>query len=434
MAEYKFLDKEGLSKFWTRTQEYIDDKDSSMREDLTALETALEGSINKEISDRAHADERILESLSQETGSRELLENRVSSLEETTESLGDELTSLGSSVEGVSSRLDSIEPFYVKDVLFNGESVVSDQTAQINIDVEGLSERVISKVVPVLEETAVLKSSVGVPGGVASLGEDGKVPESQLPTVETPSIKKVESFEDLPTEGETGIIYVVLSTNEFYKWDVKNSQYSKIGSGGEDLIPRIESLESQDVIMENQIMVLEGDLDSTKDSLEENISLLQDKDSSLDEDVESLRIKDSEIEGSLGDLSGNISVIESNLESKVSYEDVVDSLVSSSKDKPLSANQGSVLNSNLSSLENKVDSLQMTFKFKGTVSSYSELPSGEGLKEGEVYQIVSEGEDNGETYAWNGSEWLKISAAALDISSMLATVMEVNDIISKYSE
>lgn len=57
----------------------------------------------------------------------------------------------------------------------------------------------------------------GANNGVATLGADGKVPSSQLPSY-VDDVIEVASYSDLPATGETGKIYVTLDTNKTYRW------------------------------------------------------------------------------------------------------------------------------------------------------------------------------------------------------------------------
>jgi hypothetical protein len=67
----------------------------------------------------------------------------------------------------------------------------------------------------------------GVNNGYASLGGDGKVPSSQLPSY-VDDVIEVSSFGTLPTTGETGKIYITLDTNKIYRWS--GSVYVEVSS------------------------------------------------------------------------------------------------------------------------------------------------------------------------------------------------------------
>lgn len=71
-------------------------------------------------------------------------------------------------------------------------------------------------------ESTYLKSSQrGVAGGVASLGTDGKVPSTQLPSY-VDDVKEYAGQGNFPSEGETGIIYVDTTNNKTYRWGGTN--------------------------------------------------------------------------------------------------------------------------------------------------------------------------------------------------------------------
>lgn len=63
----------------------------------------------------------------------------------------------------------------------------------------------------------VLASEKGANNGVATLGADGKVPSSQLPSF-VDDVIEAANFAALPAEGEAGKIYVTLDTNKTYRW------------------------------------------------------------------------------------------------------------------------------------------------------------------------------------------------------------------------
>lgn len=63
----------------------------------------------------------------------------------------------------------------------------------------------------------VLASEKGANNGVATLGADGKVPSSQLPSF-VDDVIEAANFAALPAEGEAGKIYVTLDNNKTYRW------------------------------------------------------------------------------------------------------------------------------------------------------------------------------------------------------------------------
>ena len=73
----------------------------------------------------------------------------------------------------------------------------------------------------------VLASEKGANSGVATLGADGKVPASQLPSF-VDDVIEAANFAALPAEGEGGKIYVTLDDNKTYRWG--GSAYAEISA------------------------------------------------------------------------------------------------------------------------------------------------------------------------------------------------------------
>ncbi len=73
----------------------------------------------------------------------------------------------------------------------------------------------------------VLASEKGANNGVATLGADGKVPSSQLPSF-VDDVIEAANFAALPATGEAGKIYVTLDDNKTYRWG--GSAYSEISA------------------------------------------------------------------------------------------------------------------------------------------------------------------------------------------------------------
>lgn len=69
----------------------------------------------------------------------------------------------------------------------------------------------------VTNDAQVKRSEMGVASGVATLGTDGKVPSSQLPSY-VDDVLEFANKAGFPTTGETGKIYVAKDTNLTYRW------------------------------------------------------------------------------------------------------------------------------------------------------------------------------------------------------------------------
>ena len=79
----------------------------------------------------------------------------------------------------------------------------------------------------VTNDAQVKRSEMGVAGGVATLDQEGKVPSSQLPSF-VDDVIEVDSYDNLPTTGEAGKIYVTKDTNLTYRWS--GSRYIEISA------------------------------------------------------------------------------------------------------------------------------------------------------------------------------------------------------------
>lgn len=79
----------------------------------------------------------------------------------------------------------------------------------------------------IMQPDAVLQSEKGAASGVATLGTDGKIPSSQLPSY-VDDVLEYSAKSQFPATGETGKIYVDTATNITYRWG--GSSYVAIGS------------------------------------------------------------------------------------------------------------------------------------------------------------------------------------------------------------
>lgn len=100
-------------------------------------------------------------------------------------------------------------------------------------------------------KTKVNKSDIGIANGIASLGADGKVPTSQLPSY-VDDVVEYESLLLFPTIGDTGKIYIALDTNKTYRWS--GTVYVEISSGAVDSVAGktgVVTLDKSDVGLNN---------------------------------------------------------------------------------------------------------------------------------------------------------------------------------------
>ena len=80
----------------------------------------------------------------------------------------------------------------------------------------------------IAQATFIPATEKGANSGVATLGADGKVPASQLPSF-VDDVIEVANFAALPAEGEGGKIYVTLDDNKTYRWG--GTTYVEISAG-----------------------------------------------------------------------------------------------------------------------------------------------------------------------------------------------------------
>lgn len=74
---------------------------------------------------------------------------------------------------------------------------------------------------------------LGVPNGVATLGANGLIPNSQLPSYVS-TVQEYETLSKFPPTGESGVIYVALDTGYTYRWG--GSRYTPMTSSVADNI------------------------------------------------------------------------------------------------------------------------------------------------------------------------------------------------------
>lgn len=107
-------------------------------------------------------------------------------------------------------------------VKVNGAALTPSSKA-VNIDLSGYAAKTHSHTKSdiglsnVTNDAQVKRSEMGTASGVATLGTDGKVPSSQLPSY-VDDVLEYETKAKFPTTGETGKIYVDATTNLTYRW------------------------------------------------------------------------------------------------------------------------------------------------------------------------------------------------------------------------
>ncbi|MFT4062197.1 MAG: hypothetical protein QM642_07560 [Edaphocola sp.] len=97
-----------------------------------------------------------------------------------------------------------------------------------NVDNTSDTNKPISTATQLALDTKINTSEKGAVNGVATLGSDGKIPSTQLPSY-VDDILEYATSSAFPATGETGVIYVAQDTNYIYRWS--GSAYIQITSG-----------------------------------------------------------------------------------------------------------------------------------------------------------------------------------------------------------
>lgn len=134
-------------------------------------------------------------------------------------------------------------------------------TVPVKIDGNGNLYVPTYPVAPTLEDLdGIPMSQKGATNGVATLGEDGKVPSGQLPSY-VDDVLEFASLSEFPTTGETGKIYVAKDTNKTYRWggsvyiEISQSEIHKFvgtitGDGVKTEFTINHGLNTKDIIVE----------------------------------------------------------------------------------------------------------------------------------------------------------------------------------------
>lgn len=94
----------------------------------------------------------------------------------------------------------------------------------------------------------------------------------------------------------------------------------------------------------------------------------------------------------------------------------------------------------IETVQDNVSSLGRALSFKGLVATVGEIENIQNPTVGDCYQVVSDIDEtvtdkshDGEMYAYTENGWVKIISSAQDLSSLIATSSEINEIIENYT-
>lgn len=137
------------------------------------------------------------------------------------------VTSLTYTSDNYTPLAASAVPTLKSDIIDDVSTMIDDAVSGAQTDLDAEIKTINSSIDALQADVASVKtsyvknSSIGIASGVASLGADGRVPSSQLPSY-VDDVVEGDSLTDFPKVGEAGKIYVALDTNKTYRWSGSN--------------------------------------------------------------------------------------------------------------------------------------------------------------------------------------------------------------------
>lgn len=268
----------------------------------------------------------------------------------------------------------------------------------------------------VTNDAQVKRSEMGTANGVATLGEDGLVPSSQLPSFVN-SILEFDSKDNFPTTGETGKIYVAKDSNLTYRWS--GTQYIEISTSltlGETSSTAYAGDKGKDVA-DKLAKVRNTQLSHIKDT--DTFSATAEK-VSLNYDCY------------VGDQYGAEATSHS-VDIPVASE--TQAGIVTAEDKKAITNLDTTY-AKKADVDNLKTSLSAVYTYKGSVNTYDDLPT--EVATGDTYNVVAAHGSipAGTNYAWNGESWDALGGS-VDLSTYYTkseTDEAISGAVSKVSE
>ena len=132
----------------------------------------------------------------------------------------------------------------------------------------------------VQDELNTFKNEKGKNGGLATLGTDGKVPSTQLPSY-VDDVVEVSTEAGLPHPGESGKIYVTADTNLIYRWVVTNveagtGKYVEIPKTSAESIKRLNTIQTKGEAVDEEYSIEKG-VQEAKAYTDDSLSWYEDK-------------------------------------------------------------------------------------------------------------------------------------------------------------
>lgn len=134
----------------------------------------------------------------------------------------------------------------------------------------------------VQDELLAFTSQKGQASGLATLGTDGKVPSTQLPSY-VDDVVEVSTEAGLPQPGESGKIYVTADTDLIYRWVVTNAEagtgnYVEIPRTSAESITRLDKIQTKGGEVDQEYSIEKG-VQEAKAYTDDSLSWYEDKSS-----------------------------------------------------------------------------------------------------------------------------------------------------------
>ena len=131
----------------------------------------------------------------------------------------------------------------------------------------------------VQDELLSFMNTKGQPSGLATLGTDGKVPSTQLPSY-VDDVIEVDTQSGLPEKGESGKIYVTADTDLIFRWVVTNTEtgagkYVEIPRTSAESITRLDKIQTKGGVVDQEYSIEKG-VKEAKDYTDESLSWYED--------------------------------------------------------------------------------------------------------------------------------------------------------------
>ena len=126
----------------------------------------------------------------------------------------------------------------------------------------------------VQDELLSFTSQKGQPSGLATLGTDGLIPSTQLPSY-VDDVVEVATEAALPETGESGKIYITADTNLIFRWIKDSAKYVEIPRTSAESIKRLNTIQTKAGEVDQEYSIEKG-VQEAKDYTDDSLSWYED--------------------------------------------------------------------------------------------------------------------------------------------------------------